>query len=92
MKASNPARFATHRLQLAIALHATGSLKYSHCELIAPKRANFVFDDPEHRGTALELEYSNGRMNASCLSLFASQTFLRQQLSEAIDGGRNGNR
>jgi hypothetical protein len=78
----NQYRFLTERLPLAIYLHASGRLIFSHCEDAGRNKLQFVFLDPSNMGDQFELEFENG---AVCVanSLFASQKFLRRKMSEA---------
>jgi hypothetical protein len=83
--------FETERLQLAIFLHASGSLRFSGCELNGGGKVRFLFHDPLHTGDQLELEYEQGAPVAAT-ALFASQKFLRRKMSEALGERRNGER
>jgi len=74
--------FETERLPLAIYLHASGSLRFSHCEPVDAGKVQFVFLDPSSLGDQAELEFENGAV-ATAKSIFASQTFLRRKMSEA---------
>ena len=75
--------FVTERLPLAIFLHATHRLRLSHCELAGDK-VQFVFDDPEQKGDEAELAFENGEC-VPAKSLFASQTYLRRRMSDALN-------
>jgi hypothetical protein len=79
---SNENSFLTERLPLAIYLHASRKLNFSHCQDGGSDKLQFVFLDPSNLGDQLELEFENG---AVCVanSLFASQKFLRRKMSEA---------
>ena len=59
------------------------------CELIDHVRGNvrFVFADPSNAGPDLELSFENNNAAINAKSLFASQTFLRQQMSRTIENG-----
>jgi hypothetical protein len=74
--------FATERLQLAIYVHATGGLRFLGCERIGSAKLRFAFDDPQHIGAQVELEFDRGAPVAAT-SLFASQKFLRRQMTDA---------
>ena len=80
---SNENHFATQRLPVAIFLHATSRLRLSHCELVGDK-VQFVFDDPDHTGDQAELDFENGEC-VPAKSLFASQTYLRRRMSDALN-------
>ena len=83
--------FSTKILQVAIYVHASETLPYLRTEPDPALRGkvNFVFDDPDGRGQQLQLEYNRGAA-VSARDLFASQTFLRQQMSTAIEYSKNG--
>ena len=82
-----PPTFSTERLQLAIYLHASERLQFSHCAQAEVGKVSFVFADPEQTGADAELEFDRG---ASCpaTDLFASQKFLRRKMSEALNHNR----
>jgi hypothetical protein len=84
---TNQRTFATERLQLAIFLHADGRLSFRNCGRIGHSKVCFVFDDPKHIGDSLELEFENGA-KVSATSLFASQKYLRRQMSVALENRR----
>ena len=85
----SPLTFSTERLQLAIFLHATSKIRFSHCEPGESGKLRFVFDDPEHIAEDLELEFDRGaEVPATCL--FASQKFLRRKMTEAIESRKYG--
>jgi hypothetical protein len=79
--------FTTERLQLAIYLHASKRLTLSHCECKANGKVRFVFQDPNHLAAHAELEFAQGAL-LPAIDLFASQTFLRRKMSEAIENRR----
>jgi hypothetical protein len=79
--------FSTERLQLAIFLHATGRLRFIRCEPTSNHKVRFLFDDPEQVGAEAELEFDRGAPVAGT-ALFASQKFLRRQMSGVIDEHR----
>ena len=54
---------------------------------IGQSRVQFLFDDPKHIGDGLELDFENGA-KVPATSLFASQKYLRRQMSEALDNRR----
>jgi hypothetical protein len=79
--------FATERLQLAIFLHATQGLPFSHCERSrGGGKVQFVFADPDGLGPQLELEFDRGAA-VPATAIFASQKFLRRKMSEALRTG-----
>lgn len=80
--------FSTERLQLAIFIHASGKLPFLGCQIIHPGALRFVFDDPEHLGKQIELDYERGAL-ISASSLFASQKFLRQTMTETLETKEN---
>ena len=75
--------FLTERLPLAIFLHSSQRLRLSRCEL-ANGKVQFVFDDPEHKGDQAELDFENGEC-VPAKSIFASQTYLRRRMSDALN-------
>ena len=79
--------FATKRLQLAIFLHASGSLQFDHAEPTDDGKLLFVFSDPEHLGPQFELDFERGA-DVSAKDLFASQTYLRRQMTAALEENR----
>jgi len=81
------AKFETERLQLAIFLHADGRLSFRNCERTGRSKVCFVFDDAAHLGDSVELEFENGA-KVSATSLFASQKYLRRQMSTALENRR----
>jgi hypothetical protein len=86
--------FVTERLPLAIFLHASQGLRFSHCEEAEQGKVKFVFVDPDAQGDQLELEFENGAKVAAN-SLFASQKYLRRKMTEKLnfnrkDGELNG--
>jgi hypothetical protein len=83
--------FSTKSFQFAIFLHASESLPYLRTE---PDRGpsgkvNFIFRDDACRGPQLQLEYNRG-VAVSARNLFASQTFLRQQMTGITENLKNG--
>lgn len=77
--------FSTKRLQLAIFLHASQKLRFVGLEPDGNGRdIRFVFHDPDARGDELELAYESGQP-VSAIALFASQKFLRRQMSATLD-------
>ncbi len=85
------AEFATKSLQLAIFLHASELLPYLRTEPSGDGsgKVNFVFRDDKEQGQQLQLEYNRGSAVAA-RNLFASQTFLRQQMSGITENLKNG--
>jgi len=85
------AEFATKSLQLAIFLHASERLPYLRTEPSGDGngKVNFVFRDDKGQGQQLQLEYNRGAAVAA-RNLFASQTFLRQQMSGIADNLKIG--
>ena len=81
--------FTTERLPLAVYLHATADLNFSHCKKIADDKVSFVFFDPSQKGNDLELEFERGGQ-VSATALFASQKFLRRKMSEALNNRKIG--
>jgi hypothetical protein len=83
--------FSTKSLQLAIFIHASQLLPYLRAERdgAAQDKLRFVFSDPEGRGSQIQLDYNLGAA-VPARNLFASQTFLRQQMSTAIENSKNG--
>jgi hypothetical protein len=71
-------------LQLAIYLHAARALPYLRSEASGAGKVSFVFRDDASRGQQLQLEYNRGAV-VPARDLFASQTFIRQQMSSALE-------
>jgi hypothetical protein len=86
---SHAPTFKTERLQLAIYLHASERLALFGCELADSGKVKFVFRDPDRFGSQLELEFDRGAQ-VSAVSLFASQKFLRRQMSDTLNNRRIG--
>lgn len=84
----NENTFLTERLPLAIFLHASQRLQLSRCELVGDSRGDpkvqFVFSDPQGIGDQAELDFENGEC-VPAKSLFASQTYLRRRMSDALN-------
>jgi hypothetical protein len=76
--------FSTERLQLAIYIHASQRLPFLGCEAVRPGVLRFVFDDPEHFGKQVELDFDRGAA-VPATSLFASQKFLRRTMTEVLE-------
>jgi len=92
MNPSKPAaEFSTKSFQFAIFLHASEALPYLRTEpdSDAHGKVNFIFLDAAGRGPQLQLEYSRGAA-VPARNLFASQTFLRQQMSGITENLKNG--
>jgi len=83
------AEFSTKSLQLAIFLHASDLLPYLRTEPNGDGKVNFVFRDDKGQGQEFQLEFSRGAV-VSARNLFASQTFLRQQMSGITENPKNG--
>jgi hypothetical protein len=81
--------FSTKSLQLAIFLHASELLPYLRTEPNGDGKVNFVFQDDNGQGQQFQLEFSRGAVVAA-RNLFASQTFLRQQMSGINENLKNG--
>jgi len=81
--------FATERLPLAIFLHAARRLLFARCERVGSGRVRFLFEDPDSDGPLAELEFEQGA-TVPARTLFASQTFLRRKMSEALENRRIG--
>jgi hypothetical protein len=91
MNPSKPTEFSTKSFQLAIFLHASEALPYLRTEpdSDAHGKVNFIFRDDACRGPQLQLEYNRG-VAVSARNLFASQTFLRQQMTGITENLKNG--
>lgn len=76
--------FSTERLPLAIFLHASQRLRLSSCELADGGKVQCMFADPEHKGDQAELDFENGEC-VPAKSLFASQTYLRRRMTDALN-------
>jgi hypothetical protein len=83
------AEFSTKSLQLAIFLHASDLLPYLRTEPAGDGKVSFVFRDENWQGQQLQLEYNRGAAVAA-RNLFASQTFLRQQMSRTTENSNIG--
>jgi hypothetical protein len=81
--------FLTERLPLAIYLHASAKLEFSHCETTSNSKVRFVFRDLQHIGCELELEFERGAQ-VPATAIFASQKFLRRKMSEALNNRKTG--
>jgi hypothetical protein len=79
--------FSTERLQLAIFLHATGRMRFLGCQPKDDTKLRFIFDDPQQSGAQVELEFDRGAP-VPATALFASQKFLRRQMSDVIHENR----
>jgi hypothetical protein len=90
------AEFSTKNLQLATFLHASELLSFLRTETddAHQGKLKFVFRDEDGIGPRLQLDFNRGAA-VSARNLFASQTFLRQQISsktqklkigESVDG------
>jgi hypothetical protein len=91
-------QFITKSLQLGIFIHASGQLRFLRAEADAvdPRKVNFVFEDLEGRAAQIQLNFNRGA-EVAARDLFASQTFLRKQMSDAMEISKigessNGNR
>ena len=82
--------FTTERLPLAIYLHASQRLIFSHCELVGDEKVRFIFSDPKNEGDHAELEFENGALVAAN-SLIASQKYLRRKMSETLNSNHRKN-
>jgi hypothetical protein len=83
--------FSTKNLQLAVFIHASQLLPYLRTERAgaAQDKLRFVFSDPDVRGSQIQLDYNLGAQVAA-RSLFASQTYLRQQMSSVVENLKLG--
>ena len=82
--------FSTKSFQLAIFIHACDRLPFLRTEASGEAgKVNFVFGDDSGQGQQLQLEYNRGAVVAA-RNLFASQTFLRQQMSGITENSKNG--
>ncbi len=81
--------FSTERLPLAIAIHASGRLSFRSCDRIGTEKVEFLFDDPDSVGSQVELEFDSGALAVPAIQIFASQKFLRRQMSQALEENRS---
>jgi len=81
--------FTTERLQVAIFIHATNQLRFVGYKMTRPGVLAFVFEDQEHLGNGIELEFDRGAA-VPATALFASQKFLRRTMTEALENRNNG--
>jgi hypothetical protein len=90
-KPTPEAEYRTKSFQLAIYIHASEALPYLRTEpdLGTSGKVNFIFRDDACRGPQLQLEYNRGAA-VPARNLFASQTFLRQQMSGITENLKNG--
>jgi hypothetical protein len=80
----NENTFSTQRLPLAIFLHASERLQFFGCQLVSDRdKVEFFFHDPQHLGDQAELAFENGEF-VSAKALFASQTYLRRRMNNAL--------
>jgi hypothetical protein len=84
MQSNKIITFTTERLPLAVFLHASGRLRFSHCNLAGEAKVQFVFSDPNTEGDQAELEFENGAV-VSATSLFASQRYLRRRMTDELN-------
>jgi hypothetical protein len=77
--------FSTERLPLAIGIHASGRLRFLRCEQVGPNRVEFVFNDEEAHGSEVELDFDRGTLTVVASQVFASQKFLRRQMTDALN-------
>ena len=77
-------QFSTERLQLAIYIHASQRLPFLGCEPMRPGALRFVFEDREHLGKQVELEFDRGAA-VPATAVFASQKFLRRTMTEVLE-------
>ncbi len=77
--------FSTERLPLAISLHASGRLRFLRCVRNGPDRVEFLFEDMEAKGSEAELEFDRGTLMVAASDIFASQKYLRRQMSAALN-------
>jgi hypothetical protein len=81
-------KFRTDRLDVAIYLMASQSLKLTNIERVNPTKVNFLFNDPCSKGDEFVLNFDNGA-HCSAKSLFASQRFVRTQMTKYVNRNRN---
>lgn len=81
--------FSTERLPLAIAILASGRLPFRSCDRIGADKVEFLFDDPDSIGCQVELEFDSGALTVPAIQIFASQKFLRRQMSVALGEREN---
>ena len=81
----NATTFSTERLPLAIGIHASGRLRFLRCEPVGLSRVEFVFDDAGSHGNEVELDFDRGTLTVVAAQIFASQKFLRRQMSDALN-------
>jgi hypothetical protein len=87
---SNENIFITERLPLAVYLHASARLHFSHCEQAGGDKVQFVFADPGNQGDHAELEFESGAV-VPANSLFASQKYLRRKMTETLNSNNRKN-
>ena len=87
---SNENVFVTERLPLAIYLHASQRLRFSHCQLAGDGKVQFVFADPGNEGDHRELDFESGAV-VPANSLFASQKYLRRKMTETLNSNNRKN-
>jgi hypothetical protein len=90
-KPTAEAEYCTKSFQFAIFLHASEALPYLRTERDRDStgKVNFIFLDDAGRGPQIQLEYNRGA-SVPARNLFASQTFLRQQMSGITENLKNG--
>ena len=87
---SQHGEFATKKLQFSAYLHSSRRLTFLRSEVVVESGrpvVRFIFADPDRIGPDIEFTFENGDDDqVSAKSLFASQGFLRQQISRKIEG------
>lgn len=86
---NNPTTFTTGSLPFAAFLVASASLQLIDIELLDPRRASFVFDDPQNRGSALENQFLAGLAMVSASAYHSELRRLRRAIDERIYAARN---
>jgi hypothetical protein len=79
----NDQTFVTSSLPLAAYLTATGNLSFREVRLTDPRRAVFVFSDPEGRGPELERKFEAGAV-VSALAFHTQLRILRRAIDNEI--------
>lgn len=81
-KMVNDETFQTESLPVAAYIHASRSLKFIGCKPSRPGIQQFLFFDPDGRGSDLEFAFDNGaKVGAS--AMFSAVKFLRTEMSKS---------
>lgn len=80
--------FQTESLPVAAYIHASRSLKFVGCKPSRPGIQEFVFSDPDDRGSDLEFTFDNGG-TVGASAMFSAVKFLRTEMSKSSTSNLN---